>query len=148
MHRGPTPPTDGGRDVGPIDVDILDRIATRLSGDDRFSTVARQPEYAPDSVILEYDLAYFPSTVDRAYLRLRWYVTDDFTIHYSEQYENWEGWECCWDRHPNDHNTRAHFHPPPDAGTPGEDADYSCDWRDVLPTVITALDERIQAFWD
>ncbi|MFN3270108.1 MAG: response regulator transcription factor, partial [Candidatus Kapaibacteriota bacterium] len=81
-----------------------------------------------DIVIADYDLGYFPSGVTRAYLRIRWFETDDFSIHYSEQYQTGNSWECRWDRHPNDHNTREHFHPPPDAPTPGEDQDYPDEW--------------------
>jgi len=79
---------------------------------------------------------------------VRWFETDDFSIHYSEQYQTGTAWDCRWDCHPNDHTTREHFHPPPDASTPGEDTTYSTDWRDVLTTVLTRLDDRIEAFWN
>jgi hypothetical protein len=113
----------------------------------RFDEVHARPSYAPNAVVADYDLGYFPGGVTRAYLRIRWFETDDFSIHYSEQYQTENSWECRWDRHPNDHNTREHFHPPPDAPTPGDDADYPDEWRDVLATVLTRLDERIEAFW-
>jgi hypothetical protein len=138
-----TPP-----DTGPIDTEILDRIAARLAGGERFSGVRSQPPAAPNSVLAEYDTGYFPSGVTRAYLRIRWFETNDFSIHYSEQYRDSDSWECRWDRHPNDHNSRAHFHPPPGAATPGEEADYARDWRDVLVRVLPLLDERIEAFWE
>jgi len=99
-------------------------------------------------VIADYDLGYFPNGVTRAYLRIRWFETDDFSIHYSEQYQTSNVWECRWDSHPNDHNAREHFHPPSDASTPGSDREYPDDWRDVLTTVLTRLDDRIEAFWD
>jgi hypothetical protein len=132
---------------GPVDATILDRIATRLRGSTRFERVERRPAYAPNAVIADYDLGYFPGGIDRAYLRIRWFETDDFSIHYAEQYGSGDAWECRWDRHPNDHNAREHFHPPSDAATPGSDASYADDWRDVLATVLTRLDERIDAFW-
>ena len=113
-----------------------------------FDDIQTQPEYAPNAVVADYDLGYFPSGVTRAYLRIRWFETDDFSIHYSEQYRTGNEWECRWDCHPNDHNIREHFHQPPDASTPGEDADYSDDWRHVLTTVLTDLDGRISTFWD
>ena len=133
---------------GPIDAEILDRIAAHLVRSDRFDEIQTQPAYAPNAVLADYNLGYFPSGITRAYLRIRWFETDDFSIHYSEQYQTGESWECRWDCHPNDHNTREHFHSPPDASTPGEDAEYPDDWRDVLATVLTDLDDRIEAFWD
>ena len=133
---------------GPIDTELLDRIAAHLARSDRFDDIETQPPYAPNAVIANYDLGYFPGGVTRASLRIRWFETDDFSIHYSEQYQTGTSWECRWDRHPNDHNTRDHFHPPPDAPTPGADAEYPNEWRDVLSTVLTRLDNRIKAFWD
>ncbi|MBP1923239.1 hypothetical protein J2751_002278 [Halorubrum alkaliphilum] len=133
---------------GPTDTEILDRIATHLLRSERFDDIQTRPEYAPNAVVADYDLEYYPGGVTRAYLRIRWFETDDFSIHYSEQYQTNNSWECRWDRHPNDHNTREHFHPPPDASTPGDDAEYPPEWRDVLASVLSRLDERIEAFWD
>jgi len=134
--------------TGPVDIEVLERIARRLRSGSRFSQVEFRPEYAPESVVVEYDLGYFPAGVERAYLRIEWFVTDDFNVHYSEQYESGDLWECRWDRHPNSHNERGHFHPPPDAATPGENMEFATDWRDVLSRVIQVLDERVQAFWE
>jgi hypothetical protein len=134
--------------TGPIDVEVLDRIATHLTRSARFDEVHARPAYAPNAVVADYDLGYFPGGVTRASLRIRWFETDDFSIHYAEPYQSGESWECRWDRHPNDHNTREHFHPPPDAATPGEDDGYPDEWRDVLALVLTRLDERIEAFWN
>lgn len=139
--------TSGSREAAPIDFDLLDRTGERLTQSNRFETVELQPEYTPDSLVAEYDLGSFPGLVERAYLRIRWYENDDFNVHYSEQYGHGEDWECRWDRHPNDHNSRDHFHPPPDAETPGVDESYPTDWRDVIGMVLGELDSRIEAFW-
>lgn len=140
---GTDPPT-----TGPIDADTLDRIAAHLRGSQRFSTVTARPSDAPNAAVAEYDTGHFPGAIDSSSLEIRWFETDDFSVHYAEQYRGGSSWECRWDRHPNDHNAREHFHPPPDAATPGEDAEYAADWRDVLARILAALDERIQAFWD
>lgn len=134
--------------TGPIDTEILDRIAAHLSRSARFEHVRARPPYAPNAVVADYDLGYFPGGVTDASLRIRWFETDDFSIHYAEQYQARGSWECRWDRHPNDHNTRDHFHPPPDASTPGEDTTHPDEWRDVVATVLGRLDERIEAFWN
>lgn len=138
---------DGQPSTGPINYTALEEIGRWLERSQRFSDVRYRPEYAPESVVVDYDLGYFPAAVERAYLRVRWFETDDFSIHYSEQYENGQQWECRWDRHPSDHNTRSHVHPPPDAETPGEDASFPADWRDVLPQITRELDERVESFW-
>lgn len=140
-------PSDRPSAVSAIDYDILKRIGSRLQKSERFSTVTLRPEYAPDSLVTDYDTGSYPATVDRAYLRIRWYENDDFNIHYSEQYRARADWDCRWDRHPNGHNTREHFHTPPDAAKPGEDETYPDDWRDVVSRVLHVLDERIRAFW-
>ena len=133
---------------GPVDSEILDRIAVHLARSERFDDIQTRPTYAPSSVIAEFDLGYFPNGVTRAYLRIRRFETDDFSVHYSEQYRSDSSWDCRWDRHPNDHNTREHFHPPPDASTPGEDTDFPSEWRDLLSVVLNQLDDRIHAFWE
>ncbi|MCU4801758.1 hypothetical protein OB920_15365 [Halobacteria archaeon HArc-gm2] len=138
--------TTGG--VGGIDSDVLERIGRRLRGSARFSTVEYRPPYAPNAIVAEFDTGYFPAGVERASLRIRWFETDDFNVHYSEQYRDGESWECRWDRHPNSHNDREHLHPPPDAATPGEDATFADDWRAVISHVLSKLDARIQSFWD
>ena len=145
------PMSEGSADTprtGPIDETVLARIAPRLQASSRFERIERQPAYAPNTVVADYNLGYFPGGVTRASLRIRWFETDDFSIHYAEQYANGSSWECRWDRHPNDHNAREHFHPPPDAVTPGSDNVYPDDWRDVLAVVLARLDKRIDAFWD
>lgn len=133
---------------GPVDSEILDRIAAHLARSERFDDIQRRPTYAPSAVVAEFDLGYFPNGVTRAYLRIRRFETDDFSVHYSEQYRSDSSWECRWDRHPNDHNTREHFHLPPDASTPGEDTEFPSEWRDLLSVVLNQLDDRIHAFWE
>ncbi|QOS10775.1 uncharacterized protein HfgLR_03145 [Haloferax gibbonsii] len=134
--------------TGGIDSDVLERIGRRLRGSARFSTVEYRPSYAPNALVADFDTRYFPAAVARASLRVRWFVTDDFSAHYLEQYRDGGSWEYRWDRHPNSHNDREHFHPPPDAATPGEDTAFARDWRDVISRVLSELSERIQSFWE
>lgn len=140
-------PNGKSDDLGGIDSDTLERIGRRLRGSARFSRVAYRPAYAPNAVVADFNGGYFPAGVERASLRIRWFKTDDFSVHYSEQHCDGESWECRWDRHPNSHNAREHFHPPPDAATPGEDRAFARDWRDVISRVLSELSERIQSFW-
>lgn len=85
--------------------------------------------------------------VEEAILTVRWYTNDDFKIHYQEDHGD-SAWKCRWDRHPNPHNTRDHFHAPPDALTPGEDATWPSDYRDVLAIVLSEIERRITDLWE
>ena len=94
-------------------------------------------------------MTYYPPGVELVSLELVWYQNNDFSIHYREVYADGESWECRWDRHPNAHNEREHFHPGPNADRDNAvDESYPIDWRDVLARVLTETDERMQAFWE
>ena len=41
---------------GPIDTELLDRIAAHLARSDRFDNIQTRPEYAPNAVVADYDL--------------------------------------------------------------------------------------------
>ncbi len=139
--------TSEGSESASIDFEILDKLYSRLRGDERLEKAELMPEYAPNSLILQYDLQYFPSFVVGSSLQIRWYTNDDFNIHYEEEYKDGDTWKCRWDRHPNSHNNREHFHPPPNASTPGENSSYPTDWRDMISLVLDELDSHIQGFW-
>jgi hypothetical protein len=142
MPDSPTEPNDSSRETGAIDYDVLDRIGKYLERSDRFGEVSYQPEYAPNSIVAEFDRGFLPPSIEQPSLQIRWYDTDDFDIHYLEQYGEGESWECRWDRHPNEHNSRGHFHPPPDADKPGDDENFPSGWRDVMTVVVRELDQR------
>ena len=97
--------------------------------------------------MLSFDLGKSPAEVERASLRIRWDEKNDFSSQYTEHWEDGDHWECRWDRHPNTHSAREHFHSPPDAATPGTDEPYSEDWRDVTVDILGKLDARIMGFW-
>lgn len=134
--------------VGGVDSDVLVRIGRRLDGSPRIAAVEYRPPYVPNSVISDYDGGYVPADFERADLRVEWFESDDFHVHYSARYDDGSSWACRWDRHPNDHNLRAHFHPPQNAATPEDEASYPSDWRDILTHVLDALDVRLESFWE
>lgn len=94
-----------------------------------------------------FSTAFYPSSGEGATLSVRWYTNDDHKIHYRERHAD-HTWECRWDRHPNPHNTRDHFHPPPNAPTPGDDASWPTDHRDVLASVLDEIEARIDTLWE
>jgi len=106
------------------------------------------PEETPGSLVCQFDTGFYPAVVDEAYLDIVWYENGDFNLHYREQYTDGNGWECRWDRHPNPHNARSHFHPGPDASRDeASDTLFATDWRDVLTGVLAEIDERMESFW-
>jgi hypothetical protein len=139
---------DGSTESAPIDFDVLDDVRAHLERSDRFEAVELRPPYAPDSLVCHYDGGWYPSTVDEAFLEMKWYVNDDFKLHYQEQWSTGEERRCRWDRHPNEHNTRDHYHPLPNAETPGRNEDYPDLWKDVLSQVLRSVDERLESFWE
>lgn len=89
---------------------------------------------------------YYPSET-AARFEIRWYRNDDFSVHYQEEQQD-SVWKCRWDRHPNAHNARDHFHPPPAASrTDAEDAQWSDDHRDVCRLVVDYIEKRIETLW-
>jgi hypothetical protein len=140
------PPTGTGGSPAPIDRQILEYLR------DRLETTAQVADAtitdAERHLALHVRLAdsYYPDDVKSAILLVRWYTNDDCKIHYREVHYDHE-WECRWDRHPSPHNTRDHFHPPPDAPTPGDDADWPADYRQMLTVVLNEIEDRIAEIW-
>lgn len=139
-------PVDDGASPAPIDRSVLERIQSRFVGN-QFTNSAVIIEEGNLYLRIEFSDDYYPGEV-AARLEIRWYRKDDFTIHYQEERE--EGvWKCRWDRHPNAHNARDHFHPPSDAGhINGEDAQWPPDHRDVCRLVLDSVEEHIQTLWE
>ena len=140
------PPTGDGGSPAPIDRPILEFIQTRLQATRQVSqaTITYTSGHLKLTVI--FAPAYYPASVGDARLSVRWYTNDDFKLHYREEHAD-HAWECRWDRHPNPHNTRDHFHPPPTAATPGEDTTWSVDHRDVVAFVLNEIEDRIATLW-
>jgi hypothetical protein len=131
----------------PIDFDRLDIIRERFATDDRFCRVDKQPEFAPERLVCVYDQRFYPQEIQTARLEVVWFENGDFSIHYHEEHES-GGFDHRWDRHPSSHNERDHIHPGPDAPTPGNDASYPTDWRDVLTRTLSEIEDRQRAFWE
>lgn len=139
------PPADGANPA-PIDRAVLDRLQSRFV-DARLIESAALVETGRLHLRVTLAADYYPDE-RTAHLEMRWYRNDDFNIHYRETRVD-EVWECRWDRHPNPHNTRSHFHPPPDASRTGAtDAQWPPDHRDVCRVVFDFLEERIETLWE
>jgi len=138
---------DGDRaSPAPIDRSVLERMQSRFAGSRMFQSSAIVEE---TKLYLRAELSreYYPDDTS-ARLEFRWYRNDDFSVHYQEN-RNGDAWLCRWDRHPNAHNSRNHFHPPPDASrTDAENTHWPSDHRDVSRLVLDRIEERIEALWN
>jgi hypothetical protein len=139
-------PTDDGTSRAPIDRPVLERLRSRFAGSRLFES-ARIVEQNTLHLRAELSDDYYPGEAS-ARFEIRWYRNDDFSFHYQEERRDGT-WICRWDRHPNAHNARDHFHPPPDASrTDAEDAGWPTDHRDVSQLVLDRIEERIEMLWD
>lgn len=144
-----SPPSDelDSGSTGPPDRQTLRLLERQLTSDPLVAETAFEPDsYEPQLLRVLLDAGRYPDAVTAARIDIRWFTTADFSIHYVET-RGEDQWECRWDRHPNTHNTRLHFHEPP-TGADVSDLDFSSlHPLDVYSTVFEALDRRIESLW-
>ena len=141
------PPTGDGGSPAPIDRPILEFLRARLRATEQVARATVNDSDGHLALECVFEPAYYPESVETATLTIRWYTNDDFAIHYRETGPD-GAWECRWDRHPNPHDAREHFHPPPTAAVPGRDASWPSDYRDVIGVVLDAIEDRIGTLWE
>jgi len=133
---------------GPPDRQTLQLLARHLRSEALIVETEFDPD--PDEPRLLHafvDAGQYPETVVVARFDIRWFTTGDFSFHYVETHQDDSRWECRWDRHPNPHNARLHFHQPPTVVTATDLSLSSCHPLDVYSTVFDAIEERIQTLW-
>jgi hypothetical protein len=140
------PPAGDGSSPAPIDRPVLEFLRDRLETTPQVERAVITDADGHLELRVELSTAYYPDNVRATTLSVRWYANDDFKIHYREACDG-SDWECRWDRHPNPHNAREHFHEPPDASTPGKDASWPDDYREVLTLVLDDVAKRIANLW-
>lgn len=74
---------------------------------------------------------------EAARLDVQWSERGHYTFHYSDD----AGLNWRFDRHPNDHAPREHFHPPPDA-TPSEPSCIEVEEVSLVARAVHALWRR------
>ena len=138
-------PTDDGASPAPIDRSVLERMRSRFAGRRMFES-ATIVEDGKRHLRVELSDDYFPNEAS-ARFEIRWYRNDDFNFHYQEERPD-GAWKCRWDRHPNAHNSRDHFHPPPAASRiDAENARWPDDHRGVSRLVLDRIEERLETLW-
>ncbi|CCQ33888.1 conserved hypothetical protein [Halorhabdus tiamatea SARL4B] len=137
---------EDGTSPAPIDRAVLQQMRSRFLGS-RQIDAARILEDEKLHLRVELSSDYYPSHAS-ARFEIRWYRNDGFNIYYQEQRDG-ETWQYRWDRHPNVHNSRDHFHLPPVASrTEAQDAEWPNDHREVCRLVLDYLEERIETLWE
>ncbi|NGM68884.1 hypothetical protein G6M89_07640 [Natronolimnobius sp. AArcel1] len=134
--------------TGPPDRQTLQLLERQLASDPLVSTTAFDPDsYEPRLLSASLERDRYPESIPAARVDIRWFTTADFTVHYIEAHDDGSQWECRWDRHPNTHNSRLHFHQPPTA-TQVTDLDLpSLHPLEVYSTVLTAIEQRLETVW-
>lgn len=131
-----------------LDETLLRTVARRLGSLTLVDSVSVFPQRKPESVVAAFDVANYPLFVSSATLEVRAYQNGDFHVTYREEHEGSE-WMCRWDRHDNPHNSRDHFHRPPDANTSNAvDQQYPVDVMAVLGFALEEVDQRIGEVWE
>lgn len=140
------PPGDSWSDsTGPPDRQTLRLLERHLGSDSLVAETAFDPDpYEPRLLHALLDAGRYPESIPAARLDIRWFTTGDFSIHYVEEHDDGEQWECRWDRHPNTHNTRLHFHQPPTAAEITDLSLMSLHPLEVYSTVLTAVEQRLE----
>ncbi|WP_137287742.1 hypothetical protein [Halorussus salinisoli] len=142
------PPEDSVPDsTGPTDRQTLRLLERHLASDSLVAETAFDPDsYEPRLLQALLDTGRYPDSVTAVRLDIRWFTTGDFLVHYVEEH-NEDQWECHWDRHPNTHNTRLHFHQPPTATEITDLELPSLHPLEVYSTVFTAIEQRLESLW-
>lgn len=107
------------------------------------------PANRQESLVIEFETAYYPDAIETVRLELRVYTNGDFHITYFETHLG-ERRHCRWGRHEQDHNSRDHFHPLSRASTTNAvDRDFPDDVTMVLrQRVLPWVDKRLGELWD
>ncbi|WP_416841810.1 hypothetical protein [Haloferax sp. DFSO52] len=144
----PQPEDSTPHSTGPPDRQILRLLERHLASDSLVAETEFDPDsYEPRLLHALLDAGRYPESIETARLDIRWFTTGNFSIHYVEEHDDEMLWECRWDRHPNNHNSRLHFHQPPDATDVTDLTFSSLHPLEVYSTVLTAVDQRLETLW-
>jgi hypothetical protein len=135
--------------VAPVDDAVLRSIRDRVRTHPVIDTVTAERTGGLLSMIqAACDPDRYPAHITAARLEIRWYTNDDYNFHYIETHAGGT-WQCRWDRHPNPHTERTHFHPPPDARSTDTIADTPPEQHPaaMLTRTLANIRDRIETLW-
>lgn len=137
--------------AAPIDDAVLGTIAERARTHSLIETVRTEQTggmLSMVSAILDSDR--YPPRIQEARLDIQWYTNGDYNFHYVETHESGAVWQCRWDRHPNPHTQRTHFHPPPAAqsGDAVPDNPTAHHPSTLFTRTLANIRQRIETLWE
>ena len=135
----------------PIDEAVLETFAERARSHSLVATVEPVDTGGTISMVrLRLDRDRYPDQIRDARVELQWYTNGDYNIHYIETHRSDEVWQCRWDRHPNPHTNRIHFHPPPEAESSDAMSDHPSDRHPavIFTRTLANIRQRIEALWE
>lgn len=107
------------------------------------SEISVRPRNKPNKVVVDLESSYYPDDVRRVVVEFEILVNGDFFVMYREVRERRsDDYECRWDRHENGHNTRDHFHEPPDCEEIADRDDFPKYPFEMTPIVLTFVEKR------
>lgn len=131
-----------------LDEDLLRAAARRLGSLALVESVSVLPHEKPESIVANFDTIYYPDEIQTVTLEIRVYKNDDCHITYRERRAG-NAWMCRWDRHENPHNSRDHFHRPPDAQSDDAiDTEFPTNFFELMEQVLEEVDERVGSVWE
>ena len=138
--------TDRGRDVDDALCRYLAGVLGRIDAVDGTSLFSATK---PDRLVVTFDSRYYPATVETVRLEIRVFTNGDFNVSYVEEFLG-ESRRCRWDRHEQDHSSRDHFHPLPDASTAAAaDREFPTDVTALLQQVVFPwIERRLGTLWE
>lgn len=144
-----SPPASGpSGSTGPPDRQTLRLLERQLAAESLVEETGFDPDtHEPRLLRAELDAGQYPKSTVSVRIDIRWFTTGDFSFHYTEIQNDGSQWECRWDRHPNAHNSRLHFHQPPDASAVSDLSLASLHPLSVYATVLGAIERRVEELW-
>jgi hypothetical protein len=141
--------TNGSSPDRRVDEAVLRHLSEVFGRLDPVAGTSLFPANRQESLVIEFETDYYPDTIETVRLEIRVYTDGTFHITYLETYLGARRY-CRWDRHEQDHNSRDHFHPLPDASTTcAVDRTYPVDVTAVLrETVLPWVNDRLGDLWD
>jgi len=140
--------SDASDSTGPPDRQTLRLLERHLTGESLVAETAFEPRtYEPRQLRVVLDAGQYPDSTASARIDVRWFTTGDFSFHYVETASDGGQWACRWDRHPNAHNARLHFHQPPAATEVTDLSLSSLHPLSVYATVVAAIEGRVEELW-